>query len=101
MNSQISERHRTIAVDEPDAPSKPDEWTIDAACERLDPLLAKAAALDLDDARGWADLRVTSHATTTLLSAAALLPPHLQVQPDDPPVLVARKIATAWRHVGR
>jgi hypothetical protein len=100
MNGQISERHRAVAVDEPDAPSRPDVWTIDAR-EQLDPLLAKAAALDLDDVRGWADLRAASHATTTLLSAAALLPPHLQVRHDDPPVVTARKIATAWRHTGR
>jgi hypothetical protein len=95
------ERHRTIAVEEPAAPTTRNEWMIGAARERLEPLLATAAALDLDDAPGWAHLRATAHATTTLLCAASLLPPQLHVRHADPPVVVARKIATAWRHVGR
>jgi hypothetical protein len=83
----------------PRAPTARDEWMIRAARERLSPLLARAAALELDDEPGWAHLRSTAHATTSLLCAAELLPPHLHVRHGDPPVVVARTIAAAWRRV--
>jgi hypothetical protein len=89
----------THEAEEPPAPSPRNEWMIDAARQRLSPLLAQAAALDLDDAPGWAQLRATAHATTSLLCAADLLPPHLHVRHGDPPVVVARTIAAAWRRV--
>jgi hypothetical protein len=100
VSTQTLERPPMIAVEEPSAPSARNEWMTGAARERLEPLLATAAALDLDDGPGWAHLRATAHATTTLLCAAELLPPHLHVRHTDPPVVVARKIATAWRRVG-
>jgi hypothetical protein len=100
VTTQTLERQPTIAVEEPPAASARNEWMIGAARERLDPLLATAAALDLDDGPGWAHLRATAHATTTLLCAAELLPPHLHVRHADPPVVVARKIAAAWRRAG-
>jgi hypothetical protein len=89
----------TNEAEEPPAPSPRNEWMITAARQRLGPLLAQAAALDLDDAPGWARLRATAHATTSLLCAADLLPPHLHVRHGDPPVVVARTIAAAWRRV--
>jgi hypothetical protein len=98
MTTQTLERDRTTeAVDQP-TPGR-NEWMIRAARERLGPLLAKAAALDLDDGPGWAHLRATAHATTSLLCAAELLPPHLHVRHGDPPVVIARTIAAAWRRV--
>jgi hypothetical protein len=94
------ERHPTTnEAEEPPATSPRNEWMIDAARQRLGPLLARAAALDLDDAPGWAHLRATAHATTSLLCAADLLPRHLHVRHGDPPVVVARAIAAAWRRV--
>jgi hypothetical protein len=101
VTTQTLERQRTIAVEEAPAPSPRNEWMIGAARERLDPLLATAAGLDPDDAPGWAHLRATAHATTTLLCAAELLPPHLHVRHTDPPVVVARKVAAAWRRAWR
>jgi hypothetical protein len=100
MTSLTLERHRAIEADDRPTPSARDEWMISAARERLSPLLAKAAALDLDDAPGWAHLRATAHATTSLLCAAGLLPPNLHVRHGDPPVVVARTIAAAWRRAG-
>jgi hypothetical protein len=95
------ERHDSIAVEILPPPATRDEWMTRAARERLEPLLAKAAGLDLDDAPGWAHLRATAHATTTLLCAASLLAPQLHVRHEDQPVVVARKIAAAWRQAGR
>jgi hypothetical protein len=98
MTSLTLERDRTTeTVDRPTLGRN--EWMIRAARERLGPLLAKAAALELDDGPGWAHLRATAHATTSLLCAAELLPPHLHVRHGDPPVVIARTIAAAWRRV--
>jgi hypothetical protein len=99
MTALTMERHHTIAAEEPPTLSTRHEWRVNAARERLSSLLAQAAALDLDDAPGWARLRAAAHATTSLLCAAALLPPHLHVRHGDPPVVVARTIAAAWRSV--
>jgi hypothetical protein len=71
-----------------------------AACDRLSSLLATAAALDLDDAPGWARLRATAHATTSVLCGAGVLPESLRVRHHDTDVVVARTIANAWRRVG-
>jgi hypothetical protein len=70
------------------------------ARDRLSPLLARAAELDLDDGQAWAQLRTVAHATTAVLTAAEVLPPHLRVRHGDPPVVVARTLATAWRWIG-
>jgi hypothetical protein len=99
MTTLTIERPHTATAGEPPTPSPRREWMIRAARERLGPLLAQAAALDLDDGPGWARLRATAHATTSLLCAADLLPPHLHVRHGDPPVVVARTIAAAWRRV--
>jgi hypothetical protein len=83
----------------PSVPS-PRSATAQIARDRLSPLLARAAALDLDDAEGWAHLRAVAHATTAVLTAAGLLPPQLRVRHGDTPNVVARTLATAWRWVG-
>jgi hypothetical protein len=70
-----------------------------AARERLNTLLATAAALDLDDTPGWDRLRATAHATTSVLCGAGVLPEHLRVRHHDPAVVVARTVANAWRQV--
>jgi hypothetical protein len=83
-------------------PSSPSPLSAKAhtARDRLSPLLARAAALDLDDAEGWAHLRAVAHATTAVLTAADLLPPQLRVRHGDTPNVIARTLATAWRWVG-
>jgi hypothetical protein len=98
-NVTVERRHATSAEDPP-ALSAGNEWMSRAARECLSPLLARAAALDPDDGPGWADLRSSAHATMSQLCAAALLLPHLQVGHGDPPVVVARTIAAAWRRAG-
>jgi hypothetical protein len=92
--------HTSAAPDRTATPAGRTEWMIRAARQRLSPLLARAAELDLDDGPGWAHLRATAHATTSLLCAAELLPPQLRVRHGDPPVVVARTIAAAWRRAG-
>jgi hypothetical protein len=99
MTTSTLERHHTVAAEGSPTPAARNEWMIGAARERLGPLLAEAVALDLDDAPGWAHLRARAHATTSLLCAAELLPRHLHVRHGDPPVVIARTVATAWRHV--
>jgi hypothetical protein len=100
MTTLIAERHLAIEADDRPAPPAHRERTADAARGLLDPLMARAAALDLDDAEGWAQLRSSAHATLTLLRAAGWLPPHLDVGPGDPPVVIARTIAVGWRQAG-
>lgn len=66
---------------------------------RLRPLLAAAAELHLDDGEGWSRFRPAARATTAHLAADGALPGHLVVNADDPPVVITRTIAAAWRHV--
>lgn len=68
------------------------------AINRLRPLLAAVVALDLDDREGWIRLRHAAGVATNALSAAGALPEHLTVGVDDPPVLVSRTLAAAWRY---
>lgn len=68
------------------------------ALTRLRPLLDAAGMLDLDDREGWNQLRHAAQATTAELVTAGVLPEHLAVGADDPPVVIARTIAAAWRH---
>ncbi|WP_052668669.1 hypothetical protein [Nitriliruptor alkaliphilus] len=100
MTTVTTPRHHTPTAEAPSPPSPPDAWRVRTAREQLSTLLEQAALLDFDDAPGWAHLRATSHATTTVLRNASLLPPHLHVRHDDPPVIVARTIAAAAAHVG-
>jgi hypothetical protein len=97
MTTLTVERRHTTSDEDPPTLSARNEWMSRAARERLSPLLARAAALDLDDGPGWAHLRSSAHATMSQLCAAELLLPHLQVGHGDPPVVVARTIAAAWR----
>lgn len=69
-----------------------------ATIERLRPLLHEAAELDLDDRLGWMRLREAARVATGELVAATGLPPHLAVTALDPPAVVARTLAMAWRH---
>jgi hypothetical protein len=99
MSTITIDPHRAAVVGwRPTVP--PSEELRRAALDRLDPLLAEAAALELDDAPGWARLRAVAHATTAVLTAAELLPHHLRVRHGDPPVVIARTLANAWRWVG-
>jgi hypothetical protein len=100
MTTLTSQRHPAIEADGRAVPCGYDESRIQAARERLSALLARAAVLDLADAPGWEQLRAAAHATTSLLCAAEALPPHLYVGRGDPPVVVARTIAAAWRRAG-
>lgn len=68
------------------------------AVARLRPLLAAAGELDLQDQEGWIRLRHAARVTTAALAVAGALPDHLAVGPDDPPALITRTIAAAWRH---
>jgi hypothetical protein len=100
MTTLTSERQHALEANDRAVPGGYDESRIHVARERLSALLARAAVLDLTDAPGWAQLRAAAHATTMLLCAAEALPPHLHVRHGDPPVVVARKIAAAWRRTG-
>lgn len=68
------------------------------ALTRLRPLLDASGLLDLDDREGWNRLRHAARVTTAELVTGGVLPEHLAVAADEPPVLIARTIATAWRH---
>lgn len=63
----------------------------------LAPLLASAAAVDLNDADAGGRLRREAHVVTTRMTAAGALPRHLVVAADDPLVVVVRALAIAWR----
>ncbi|MFA9430572.1 hypothetical protein [Egicoccus sp. AB-alg2] len=80
------------------APIPPTGWRVEAARASLARVLAAAASADFDDAAGWARLRAQAHAATAVLWAAGVLPPHLRIRHGDPPVVVARGLARAWRH---
>jgi hypothetical protein len=92
--------HRQQLTRTPTAPTTAIDGVARVARDRLSPLLATAAELDLDDEPAWARLRTVAHATTAVLAAADVLPPHLRVRHGDPPVVVARTLATAWRWIG-
>jgi hypothetical protein len=68
------------------------------ALTRLRPLLDVAGQLDLEDREGWNRFRHAARTTTTVLVTGGVLPAHLAVRADDPPALIARTIAAAWRH---
>lgn len=70
------------------------------AVVRLRPLLA-AAGTDLDDDEAWTVIVGVARQLTVELVARGELPAHLAVGHDDAPVLVARTIAAAWKHVTR
>ena len=86
---------RDIRHDELRTPT--DERGTDAVT-RLRPLLAAAGELDLRDREAWVRLRHAARLTTAALVAGGSLPEHLAVSPDDPPALVTRTLAAAWRH---
>lgn len=69
--------------------------------ERLRPLLDAAAQLDPHDHIGWRRLGEESRVVIAVLAADGCLPRHLAVDPDDPPVLIARLLSVAWRHTAR
>lgn len=64
-------------------------------------LLSAAAATPLDDVATWTTLRERAAEQTSGLARTGGLPSHLIVRPDDVPVVVARTIAAAWRHLLR
>jgi hypothetical protein len=99
MPALTLEHHPRSTSPEPATPSARSALRVREAHHRLGPLLAQAAALDLDDAPGWARLRATAHATTSLLCGVSSLPWDLHVRHGDPPLVIARKIAAAWRRV--
>jgi hypothetical protein len=70
-----------------------------SAAAELRPLVAAAAALAIDDRAGWIVLRVAATERTERLARTGVLPAHLVVRDADPPVLVARTLAAAWRRV--
>lgn len=90
-----SRHERTSAADRRPDPTGPVE---DDGLERLVALLDGAASLDLRDRVGWARLRDAARGTIGELVAGCRLPHYLVVAPDDPPILVTRTIAAAWRH---
>ncbi|MCC5948533.1 MAG: hypothetical protein JJT89_08770 [Nitriliruptoraceae bacterium] len=65
----------------------------------LRPLLTAVATTDLDDHGRWTSILDDAAEATTQLAAVGVLPPHLTVARTDAPVLAARLIAAAWRHV--
>lgn len=65
--------------------------------ERLRPLLHAASELAIDDARGWMQLHEAAREATAELVETGGLPPHLAVMAHDPPAVVARTLAAAWR----
>lgn len=69
-----------------------------AAIARLRPLLVDAARLDMGDHPGGIRLRQAARATTAALATGGALPSHLVVGAGDPPAVVTRTIAAAWRH---
>jgi hypothetical protein len=90
---------RTLLVDHLPPIATRDETERRADEDRLGSLLARAADLDLDDAQGWARLRADAHAVTMKLAVYGRLSWGLHVCHEDPPVVVARTIANAWRAV--
>lgn len=70
-----------------------------SALEWLRPLLSAAGQLDLDDRDAAARLHRRAAATTAALAAEGVLPAPLVVGRHDPPVVVVRLLARAWRHV--
>jgi hypothetical protein len=90
-----SRNARTSAADRRPAPTGPGG---DDGLERLAALLDSAASLDLRDRVGWTRLRDAARWTIGGLVAGSRLPHYLAIAPDDPPVLVTRTIAAAWRH---
>jgi hypothetical protein len=71
------------------------------AAEVLGALLHDAASTPLADAVTWTSLRRRAVEHTARLAAAGRLPRHLVVDHRDPPVLVNRTVAAAWRHLQR
>jgi hypothetical protein len=69
------------------------------AAAELHPLVAAAAVLALDDRAGWIALRAAASERTGRLARTGVLPAHLVVGDTDPPVLVGRTLAAAWRRV--
>lgn len=68
------------------------------AAALLPELLATVARTEFD-ASCWEVLRARARASTQVLAAAGLVPGHLVVDRRDPPVVVARTLAAAARHL--
>lgn len=60
-------------------------------------LLDEVGRTDLD-APVWEVLARRARVVTADLAARGLVPPHLVVAPNDPPVVATRLLAAAWRH---
>lgn len=69
------------------------------ASKALPPLLHVAGELELDDAAGWASLGTAAHRVVGDLIQTGELSWRLQLEPGDPPVVVARTLEAAWRQV--
>jgi hypothetical protein len=80
------------------------ERTLGGGAEPLSPPLTalrdRAAAIDPDDP-SWPGLVTEAVTITSALAHRDRLPAHLVVSGDEPPVVVARLVAAAWRHVSR
>jgi hypothetical protein len=68
---------------------------------RLLALLDLAALAPLEDLATWRTVRDRAARLTARLVEEERLPRHLVVDADDVPVVVARTVAAAWRHVVR
>lgn len=65
---------------------------------RLATVLRTAAQLPLDHL-GWDRLTAEARSVTAALASEGRVPAHLVVGAHDPPALVTRSLAAAWRHV--
>lgn len=65
----------------------------------LPPLLHVASELDLDDAAGWTSLGVAARRVIDGLIQSRELSWRFRLEPEDPPVVVARTLAVAWRQI--
>jgi hypothetical protein len=64
-------------------------------------LVDTAGVLDLDDRRGWMALTVEAAALLEQLTLGGRISPALVISPLDPPVVVARALASASRSLPR
>jgi hypothetical protein len=64
-------------------------------------VLEAAAETPLDDLARWPEIRQRAAERTARLAEAGRLPSSLVVDTDDAPVVVARDLAVAWRHLVR
>lgn len=82
-------------------PDGPTTWRAsDGDHDRLRVLLEVASRLEPSDASAGAWLRDAARDELGTLIAAGVLPLHLAVAEDEPPVVVVRTVVAAWCHLG-